>query len=57
MDFLILFPSVLFIFYFWLCCVFFAVQAFSSCVQRGRLFVVRLRFLIAVTSLVVEHGL
>ena len=35
------------------CCT----QAFSSCGERGLLFVVVRRLLIAVASLVVEHGL
>ena len=35
----------------------FCARAFSSCSERGLLFVVVLRFLIAVASLVVEHGL
>ena len=37
-----------------LCC---CVQAFSSCVERGLLFVAACRLLIAVASLVAEHGL
>ena len=37
-----------------LCC---CAWAFSSCGERGLLFVVVLRLLIAVSSLVVEHGL
>ena len=37
-----------------LCC---CVQAFSSCSEQGLLFVVVRRLLIAVASLVVEHGL
>ena len=40
--------------YFWLCC---CVWAFSSCVEQGLLFVAVHRLLIAVASLVVEHGL
>ena len=35
------------------CCA----QAFSSCSERGLLFVVVCRLLIVVASLVVEHGL
>ena len=35
------------------CCA----RAFSSCVERGLLFVVVRRLLIAVVSLVTEHGL
>ena len=37
-----------------LCC---CAQAFSSCCQRGLLFVAVRRLLTAVASLVVEHGL
>ena len=37
-----------------LCC---CVRAFSSCGERGLLFVVVHEFLIAVASLVAEHGL
>ena len=37
-----------------LCC---CMQAFSSCGERELLFVAVCRLLIAVTSLVVEHGL
>ena len=37
-----------------LCC---CVWAFSSCGEQGLLFVVMRRFLIAVASLVAEHGL
>ena len=37
-----------------LCC---SVQAFSSCGERGLLFVAVLGLLIAVASLVAEHGL
>ena len=61
------FPNVfyfiyfLFIFYFYLflaalglCC---CTRAFSSCGERGLLFVVVRGLLIAVASLVVEHGL
>ena len=33
------------------------VQAFSSCGERGLLFVVVCRLLVAVASLVAEHGL
>ena len=45
--------------YFWLCWVFVAVrrQAFSSCVEWGLLFVAVRGLLIAVASLVAEHGL
>ena len=45
-------------FYFWLCWVFVAVRGLSSsCGERGLLFVVVRRLLIAVASLVAEHGL
>ena len=37
-----------------LCC---CAQAFSSCSERGLLFIAVRRLLIAVASLVVEHGL
>ena len=48
----------LFFFYFWLRWVFVAVQGFfSSCGERGLLFVAVHRLLIAVASLVAEHGL
>ena len=43
--------------YLWLCWVFIAAQAFSSCGERGLLFIVVRRLLIVVVSLVVEHGL
>ena len=43
--------------YFWLCWVFVAARAFSRCGQWGRLFVAVRGLLIAVASLVVEHGL
>ena len=45
-----------FFFFFWPCWVFVAARAFSSCGDRGLLFAVR-GLLIAVASLVVEHGL
>ena len=41
---------------FWLCWVFAAAQAFSSCGEWGLLFVAVHRLLITVASLVVEHG-
>ena len=48
---------ILFI-YFWLRCVFVAACGlFSSCVEWGLLFVVVRGLLIAVASLVAEHGL
>ena len=40
-----------------MCCVFVAVWAFSSCSERGLLFVVVLGLLTAGVSLVVERGL
>ena len=44
--------------YFWLCWVFIAVCGlFSDCGERGLLFVAVRGLLIAVASLVVEHGL
>ena len=43
--------------YLWLCWVFVAAWAFSSCGKQGLLFVVVHGLLIAVASLVVEHGL
>ena len=48
----------LFIIYFWLRWVFTAAtRAFSSCGKRGLLFVAVLGLLVAVASLVAEHGL
>ena len=43
--------------YFWLHWVFVAAQAFSSCDERGLLFIAVHRLLIAVASLAVEHGI
>ena len=43
--------------YFWLRWVFVAARALSSCGERGLLFIVVRRLLIAVGSLVEEHGL
>ena len=43
--------------YFWLRWVFVAARAFSSCSKRGQLFIAVRGLLIAVASLVVEHGL
>ena len=43
--------------YFWLCWVFVAAWAFSSCGERGLLFVAVHGLLNAVASLVVEHRL
>ena len=44
-------------FYFWLCWVLVAAHTFFSCGEWGLLFIVVCRHLIAVASLVVEHGL
>ena len=50
--------SIYLFIYFWLCWVFVAARGlFSSCGERGLLFVAVRRFLIAVASLVAEHGL
>ena len=47
-----------FVFFFWLHWVFVAAhRLFSSCGERGLLFVVVRGLLTAVASLVVEHGL
>ena len=43
--------------YFWLHWVFVAARAFSSCSERGLLFVAVCRLLTAVASLAAEHGL
>ena len=43
--------------YLWLRWVFIAARAFSSCVERGLLFVAVHELLISVASLVAEHGL
>ena len=58
------FSFLLFIYHFWLRWVFVAalglcccVRAFSSCGERGLLFIVVCGLLIAVASLVAEHGL
>ena len=51
------FIYLIIIFYFWLHWVFVAAWAFSSCGERGLLFVAVRRLLIAVASLVAEHGL
>ena len=58
------FPNLLFFFfnlfiYFWLRWVFVAARgrAFSSCGEQGLLFLVACGLLIAVASLVAEHGL
>ena len=47
----------LFLFYFWLCWIFFAAWAFSSFGDQGLLFVALHGLLIVVVSLVAEHGL
>ena len=50
--------NAFFFFNFWLHWVFLAARGlFSSCCERGLLFVAVRGFLIAVASLVVEHGL
>ena len=46
-----------FLIYFWLCWVFIAVRAFSSCGKWGLLFHAVRGLLIVVASLVAEHGL
>ena len=47
-----------YLFYFWLHWVFVAERGlFSSCGERGLLFIAVCGFLIAVASLVAEHGL
>ena len=52
------FLSLTVILLFWLCWVFVAVSGlFSSCGERGLLFFAVGRLLIAVASLVAEHGL
>ena len=51
------FNLFIYYFYFWLCWVFVAARAFSSCGERGLLFVAVHGLLIAVASLVAEHGL
>ena len=43
--------------YFWLRWVFVAAQAFSSCGERGLLFLAVSGLLIAVASHVAQHGL
>ena len=43
--------------YFWPCWVFIAARALSSCSELGLLFVAVRGLLIAVASLVAEHGL
>ena len=53
-----LFGQFFFFFFFWLCWVFIATRGlFSSCGEQGLLFVAVRRLLIAVASLVAEHGL
>ena len=52
------FSNLFYLIYFWLCWVFVAARGlFSSCREQGLLFVVVRRLLIAVASLVAEHGL
>ena len=48
---------LIYLFYLWLRWVFVAARAFSSCGERGLLFIAVLGLLIAVASLVAEHGL
>ena len=53
-----LFFLIYFIYYFWLCWVFVAARGlFSSCGEWGLLLVAVHGLLIAVASLVAEHGL
>ena len=53
-----LFNTFIYLFiYFWLCWVFAAAWAFSSCSELGLLFLAARGLLIAVASLVAEHGL
>jgi len=47
----------LFRFVFWLCWVFITAWAFSSCRERGLLFLVMGGLLIVATSLIADHGL
>ena len=56
-DSLSFFKKFIYLFYFWLCCILAAAWAFSSCGERGLLFVAVHGLLIAVASLVAEHGL
>ena len=49
--------TLLFFIYSWLLSVFVAARAFSSCCERGLLFVAVHGLLTAVASLVAEHGL
>ena len=52
------FLKFFYLFYVWLCWVFVAAhELFSSCGKWGLLFVAVRRLLIAVASLVAEHGL
>ena len=57
MDFDGFFKKFILFIYFWLRWVFVAVPRLSSCGERGLLFVAVRGLLIAVASLVVEHGL
>ena len=55
---LVFFKMYLFIYYFWLFWVFIAIRRFSLvCGEQGLHLVVVHRLLIAVASLVLEHGL
>ena len=47
----------IYLFYFWPHWVFVAARAFSSCGEQGLLFLAVCGLLIAVASLVAEHGL
>ena len=53
----IFFKEIILFIYFWLCWLFIAVWAFSSCTERVILSVAMHRILMAVSSLVVEHEL
>ena len=52
-----LFLNIYLLIYFWLSWVFVAMRAFSSCGEQRLLFIAVRGLLIAVASLVVEHGL
>ena len=52
------FQNIYLFIYFWLCSVFVAAhRLYSSCGERGLLFIAVRRLLIAVASLVAKHGL
>ena len=53
----VFFFFLIYLFYFWLLGLHCCAWAFSSCRERGLLFVAVRRLLIAVASLVAEHGL